>query len=165
MSPYLVIGLFGGLPLLLALILRVHTSALFLSIAGGYLMALFVGDTAGLVSRSFITNTSTAMVTKLVVFLLPIIMTMWIMRKSLGASQLPVHFLPMIGCALLILVLGVPFLPPATQAAVYGGFPGSILKQMPDAIIGVSVALQLVLMWVTARPRHNQSAHHTRHRK
>lgn len=147
---------------MLALLLRVHTSALFLSIAGGYLMSMYVGDTAGLVSRSFITNTSTGMVTKLVVFLLPIVMTMWIMRKSLNAAQIPVHFLPMLGCAMLVLVLSVPMLSPAIQADVYGSFPGSLLKQMPDAIVGVSVALQLVLMWVTARPRHNQDSHHGR---
>lgn len=128
-------------------------------------MALYVGDTAGLVSRSFITNSGTSMVTKLVVFLLPVVMTMWIMRKSLTAAQIPVHFLAMVGCALLVLVLAVPMLSPAVQADVYGSFPGSLLKQMPDAIVGVSVALQLALMWITARPRHNQDAHHGRHRK
>lgn len=164
MSPYLVIGLLGGLPLLLGLILRVHTSAYFLSIAGGYLLSSFISESAGLASTSFITNSSTAMTAKLVAFFLPIVMTLWLMRKSLGASQIPIHFLPMIGCALLILVLGLPLLSPAIQATVYSGFPGNILKQMPDAVVGVSVALQLLLMWLTARPRHNQTGHNGRHK-
>ncbi len=163
MTPIIIIGLLGGVPFLLALFLRINTAAFFVSIASGYLLASFVGDTAGLISRSFITSDSTATVAKLVVFFLPIVITMWIMHRSLSTAQMPAHFLPMVGCALLVLVLGLRLLPVATQASVYAGFPGSILKQMPDAIVGVSVALQLVLMWITARPRHYEPKH-SRHR-
>lgn len=162
MSQFVVIGLLAGLPFLLGLLMRIHTSALFLSIAGGYLLSLFVGDTAGLLSRSIITNSQTTMVAKLVVFFLPVVMTVWIMRKSLGASQLVIHFLPLIGCSMLILILGLPLLTANTQAMVYGSFPGNLLKQMSDAIVGVSVALQLILMWFTARPRPQV---HTKHHR
>lgn len=165
MSPLVIMGLLGGLPLLLALFLRVHTSALFLSIASGYLLSSFVGDTAGIISRSFITTSSTAMVTKLLVFFLPIVITMWLMRGSLSPVQMPMHFLPMVGCALLVLVLGLPLLSQTVQNSVYSGYPGNLLKQMPDAIVAISVALQLVLMWVTARPRHAPPAHHGRHKQ
>lgn len=150
---------------MLGLFLRVHTSALFISIASGYLLSSFVGETAGLVSRSFITDSSTGMITKIVVFFLPIVMTMWIMRRSLNAPQMVTHFLPLAGCALLVLVLGLPLLPTGTQDAVYGAFPGSLIKQMSDAIVGFAVALQLILMWITARPRHPKDAHHGRHHK
>lgn len=163
MSSVIIVGLLAGLPLLLWLVLRVHTSALFISIAGGYLMSSYVGETAGLVSRSFITNGSTAMITKIVVFFLPIVMTAWIMRKSLNGPQMVTHFLPMIGCALLILVLGLPLLTETAQATAYSSFPGNLVKQMSDAIVGIAVALQLVLMWITARPRHappKRSRHH-----
>lgn len=161
MSPLIIIVLLAGLPFLLGLLMRVHTSALFLSIISGYLLTLYVGDTAGLVARSFIASDQTPMVAKVVVFALPIVLTMWIMRKSLGGSQLLIHFLPLIGCALLVLVLGLPLLTPATQNAVYGSFPGTLIKQMSDAIVGISVGLQLLLMWITARPK---PPAHKRHR-
>lgn len=161
MSPYIIIALFAGLPLLFGLLLRVHSSALFLSIVSGYLLDLYVGDTAGLVARSFIANSQTPTFAKVIVFVLPIILTMWIMRKSLGGSQLVIHFLPLIGCALLVLVLGLPLLTPATQNVVYGSFPGNLVKQMSDAIVGIAVGLQLLLMWVTARPK---PPAHKRHR-
>lgn len=164
MSSLIIVSLLGGLPLLLWFVLRVHTSALFISIAGGYLLSSFVGETAGLVSKSFITDSSTAIITKIVVFFLPIVMTAWIMRKSLNAPQMVTHFLPMIGCALLILVLGLPLLSEATQATVYGSFPGNLIKQMSDAIVGIAVALQLILMWITARPRHNVPAKRAHHK-
>ena len=165
MTPIIIIGLLAGVPLLLGLLLRVHTSALFISVASGYLLSMFVGETAGLVSRSFITNTSTAMVTKMVVFLLPIAISMWILRKGLNAAQMVPHFLPLVGCSALILVLGLPLLPPATQTSVYSSFPGDLIKQMSDAIVGIAVALQLILMWITARPIRPKDVQHGRHHK
>lgn len=165
MSPLIIIGLFAGGTFLLGLFLRIHTSALFLSIASGFLLATYVGDTASLVARSFVAADSTGMIARLVLFLLPMLLTMWLMRGSLGAPQMVMHFLPLVGCAAIVTVLGITFLPDATQSAVYGSFPGSILKQMPDALVGIGVAFQLLLMWMTARPRRNPPPHHRGHHK
>lgn len=162
MSPLIILGLLAGVPLLVCLLLRIHTSALFISIVSGYLLATYVGDTAALVSRSFVASSSTGSVAQLVLFFLPVAITVWLMRGSLGPAQLVMHFLPLIGCIVIITVLGIGFLSEATQASVYGVFPGTIIKQMPDALVGISVALQLLLMWITARPHRNPPPHHRR---
>jgi hypothetical protein len=165
MSPLIIIGLFVGLPLVLGLLLRIHTSAFFLSIAGGFLLATYVGDTAALVSRSFVASSETGQVAQLVLFFLPMVITMWLMRGSLGPAQLVMHFFPLIGCALLVAVLGIGFLSEATQASVYSVYPGTLIKQMPDAFVGIAVSLQLFLMWMTARPHRNPPPHHRGHHK
>ena len=165
MSPLVILGLFALTPLLAGLFLRVHTSAYFLSIVSGFLLATYVGDTAGLVARSFIATSSTGTVAQVVLFLLPIVITVWLMRGSLGPAQFVLHFLPMIGCAVLVAVLGVGFLAEATRNSIYEVFPGTLLKQMPDALVGISVALQLLLMWMTARPHRNPPPHHRGHHK
>lgn len=166
MSPYIIIGLFAGVPLLLAIILRVHTSALFLSIAAGYLLAVFSGETAGLISTSIVKDGNAAMVTKLIFFYSPIVITLWLMRKSLAVPQVLVHFIPMVGCAALILVLGVPLLSQSTQDIFYSSSAGNTIRRTSDGIVSIAVASQLLLMWITARPRHNQAAgHHGRHKR
>lgn len=162
MSPLILLGLLVCIPLLLGMVLRVHTSALFLSIGSGYLLATFVGDTASLVARSFITSESTGTVAQLVLFLLPIAITMWLMRGSLAPAQVVLHFLPLLGCAVLIMVLGLQFFTEATRASVYSDPIGSYVQQMPDALVGLAVAFQLILMWITARPRRHAEAHHKR---
>lgn len=165
MSEYVVIGLLAGLPFLLAIILRVHTSALFISIASGYLLSSFVGETAGLLSSSFVKEDGTAMVAKLIVFFVPIVITMWLMRKGLAVSQLAFHFLPMVGCAVLVLLLGVPLLSQSTQDTFYAGAIGKTIQQTQDALVALSVAFQLIVMWIAARPRRAEAAHHGKHRK
>ena len=165
MSPLIILVLLGAVPLLVGLFLRVHTSALFLSIASGYLLALFVGDTASLVSRSFIASSGTGQIAPIVLFFIPIFMTMWLMRGSLGPAQIPLHFLPLVGCALLVLILGVELLPDTVNSSVYADFPGSLLKQVPDALVAGGVAVQLILMWLTARPRRGHEPHHRGHKK
>lgn len=165
MSPYVVIGLLAGLPLLLAIVLRVHTSALFLSIASGYLLSSFVGETAGLLSSSVIKDGGTGMIAKLVVFIVPIVITLWLMRKSLAVPQVVIHFLPMVGCAALVLVLGVPLLSESTKTMFYSSEIGKTIQVTSDAIVSISVAFQLILMWITARPRHQAPAHHGKHSK
>lgn len=162
MSPLVIIGLLGGIPLLLGLILRVHTSAFFLSIAGGYLLALFVGDTASLLSRSVVPADGSGQVAQMVLFLLPALITLWLMRGSLSPTQIPLHFFPLLGCAVIVLVLGLQLLPVSVTNNVYAEFPGTLIKQMPDALVGISVALQLLLMWITARPRRDHDKHHGR---
>ena len=162
MSPLILLGLLVGIPLLLGMFLRVHTSALFLSIASGYILATFVGETAGLVARSFITSDSTATVAQLVLFFLPVVITMWLMRGSLAPAQVVLHFLPLLGCAVLVMVLSLQFFTEATRAGIYSDPIGSYVQQMPDALVGFAVAMQLLLMWITARPRRHAEAHHKR---
>jgi hypothetical protein len=153
MNPIIIIGLLFGAPLLLGLFLRVHTSALFLSISGGYLLSEYFSTTAGLVSRSFLKTSESAMVAEMVVFYLPIVVTLWLMRGSLAARQMAAHFLPLVGCALIVLVAGVGLLSTDTQLLIYATAPGEILQNMPDILVGFAVLAQLVLMWATARPQ------------
>jgi hypothetical protein len=155
MSPLLLIALLAGLPFVLGFLLRVHTSALFLSIASGYLLSEFFGETSGLVARSFLKTDQAALTAEILVFFIPILVTLWLMRGSLAPRQLVSHFVPLVGCALLVMVLGLRLLPPTTQFSVYESSFGSILQTMPDVIIGFAVAAQLILMWATARPRHH----------
>lgn len=150
MSPLILFALLAGLPLLLVMVLRVHASAFFISVSAGYLLSQFAGDTAGLIGSSFVKNSPDT--TVLVIFLIPMLLTLWFMRKSLPSSQLVLQFLPQLGSSLLVFILVVPLLSVNLQQTIQSDPVASQLLRANDAIVAFAVALQLLLMIITARP-------------
>lgn len=150
MSPLILFVLLACSPFLLVMLLRVHASAFFISVSAGYLLSQFAGDTAGLIGSSIVKNSPDT--TVLILFLVPMLLTLWFMRKSLPSSQLVLQFLPQLGSSLLVFILVVPLLSADLQAIVQSDPLASQLLRANDAIVAFAVALQLLLMIITARP-------------
>jgi hypothetical protein len=152
MTPLVLFALLAGLPFLAIMALRVHSSAFFISVASGYLLSEFIGGTAGLFSSSIFKNSPE--ITLLAVFLLPIVITIWFMRKSLPSSQLVVQILPQVANSLLIFALAVPLLSESIQATLAQDEIANSIIKMDDAVVTFAVVAQLALMIITARPQH-----------
>jgi hypothetical protein len=154
MSPYILAGILAGVPLLIVLAFRVHSSAFFISISAGYLLSQFASNTAGLIDSSFVMSGNTGEITKLIIFLLPIVLTVWLMRGTMPGRQLFLHTIPQVGNSLLLIILLLPLLPQNLQDTINSNPASGILHQVNDLIVAITVLLQLFIMVVTSKAPH-----------
>lgn len=164
MPPLVLLGLIAGLPLLLFIILRVKPLYIFVSIVTGYFLVTMLGDTAGLTFSSMIHFSGSDAFIQLVLLLLPLIITLFLMRKTLSPAALPFQLILLIANALMLAEFIVPLLPPGTQHAIYSTSIGSILRQAHDVLIAGVAGLHVLVMWIM-RPRHQGEHGHGHHGK
>jgi hypothetical protein len=145
MQPYVLLVLLAGLPILLALLLRVSAIFLFLSVAVGNLLVLFLSDDTTVAVDAFSKGSQTPMIVRLTLLLLPVVFTLFVLRKSLASSKFLLHFLPIIGTGLTLLVLALPILPSEAQAQIFAVPFGGIFKQSQDLIVAITGVLVLLL--------------------
>lgn len=159
MEPLVLLGLLAGLPFILSIVLRVHASAFFISVAGGYLLTQFIGDTTGLITGSLVKNSGDTAL--LIVCLAPVIITFWFMRKSLPSSQIFIQFLPQLATSLMLFAVLLPLLPSDMSSNLQSDNMARELIVASDAIVLFAVVLQVLLMIITSRPpSHPKKGHH-----
>lgn len=152
MSPLIVFLLFAIGLFVLSFGLRVHSSAIFIAITGGYITAQFISDDSGYINA---VTDSGVQYAQLAAFLVPILLTLWLMRKSLPSSQFILQFLPHLGNSLLAFILILAFLPTGLLTTLQSDPIARTLINADDVIIMFAVVLQLFLMILTARPSHD----------
>lgn len=161
MPPLIILALILGLPLALAVLLRVKPLYLFTSIVTGYFWAQFLGDSAELTIRSMVHVSHPDVVIRLFLLLIPIALTFALMRKTLSASALPFQFILLVADSLLLGVFLVPLLTSGTQEAIYQTHAGNIFRQAHDVAIAAVAGLHLLVMFIM-RPKHH-GKHGKRH--
>jgi hypothetical protein len=165
MAPYVIVAAIAGLPVLLALVFRVSAVFLFLSIAVGNLLVLYLGTEAGLVSGLVSNDSIAPMVAQLVLLLLPVLLTLLFLRKSLPKHKLLLHLLPLFACGMMLMAVALPLLPGGIRAEILTSSVGPYFNNTQNLIVGTSALLVLLLTWVTHRshelhPRHKKKKHH-----
>lgn len=161
MQPVILFAVLAGLPVFNALIMRVSAIFLFTSIAVGNFLVLYLSDDAALAANAFTKSQYVPMVTQLTLLLLPIILTLFVLRKSLPKSKLLLHIIPLIGCGLSIAVLALPLLPSEVQGQIFGMPSGDVFKNSQDLIVSITAIMVLMLMWRTHG--HHDGKHHKKH--
>lgn len=149
MTPLILFALMIGIIFLLAYVLRVHSSPLFIGITSGYLLALFLADTDGYIS---FTSSGELNIVVLAAFTFPVILTLWLMHKSMPTNQFIVQLLPQLGNSVLFFILLYPLLPADTQQNLLSDPLARTAINAADALVVFAVVVQLVLMIVTTRP-------------
>lgn len=157
MAPLVLFAVIAGLPVLNAIVLRVSAIFLFISIAVGNFLVLYLGDDAILAVNAFTKDKNVPMVVQLTLLFLPVVLTLITLRKSLAKSKLLLHIVPLIGCGLSLAVLAVPLLPSDLQAQIFALPLGDIFKNSQDLIISVTAVMVLLLTWRSYR--HNDDKH------
>lgn len=163
MMPTILLAAMAGLPVLLALLLRVNAVYLFVSVAAGDLLVRYLADDAALALNAFIRSNNVPTVTYLVMLLVPVVLTLLILRKSLPTTKVLLHIPALVGCGLLVAALALPLLPSPLQSQVVDLPAGNVLRQSQDIIVGVTTALVLFLAWHSYRPRDGKSKKHGKH--
>lgn len=158
MLPLIIIGAVVIVPVLLALIFRVNALYLFVSICVGYLLQFALSDDVDLAIATIIKGSNSMIVARLVLLAVPIILTLFMLRKTAGKLLL-FQLLPLIFSGLLLAALALPLLPPTTEQAIYDSSYGGNIRGAQDLVIATAVVSNLVLMW-TLFKHHGKSKHH-----
>lgn len=79
--------------------------------------------------------------------LIPVILTLTLMRKTLSASALPFQFILLASDSLLLAIFLVPLLTPAMQSTIYQTPAGNIFRQAHDVSIAAIAGLHLLVMF------------------
>jgi len=162
MSPLILIAVIGLLPLILFVVLRVKPLYLFVSIVSGYFNVEFLGATVQLMLGSVIKVNNVTVFINVALLLLPLVITLFLMRKTLSTSSLPFQFILLVANSLLVAAFLVPLLTPGVQGTFYLTQPGSVLRQSNDVLIPAIAGMHVLVMWIM-RPRHDDHAKHKGH--
>lgn len=162
-TPLALLGVLIGLPLLNALLFRVNAIFLFVSIAVGNLLVQFLGDDVILAVNAFSRSQNVPMIVNLSLQLAPVVMTLFILRKSVPPTKMLLHLLPLVGCCLMIAVLALPLLPLATQEQIFALPLGDVFKQSQDLVVAITAVMILALTWRSYRPHDGKHGKRSKH--
>lgn len=160
MTPLVLIALIAGIPVLIAILLRVSSIYLFLSIVCGYLLTEFVGETTALTVRSFFKTGQIELLTNLILFAAPILISLVMLRKTLTRRQFPLQIIPLLGNGLLILVLAIPLMTAGVRGTIMSNPTSHAVYQLTDIIVALSAVTHLALLWTIGKPDHHKGKHH-----
>ena len=149
MVPIVLFAAIAGLPILNAIILRVSAVFLFVSIAVGNFLVLYLSDDVILAINAFSKDKNIPMIVQLVLLLLPVFLTLVFLRKSTTRGKFLLHLVPLIGCGLSLAVFTLPILPQDIQNQLFESPSGNIFKNAQDLIVSVTSVLVLILTWHT----------------
>ncbi len=158
--PLILLAVIAGVPVVLALMFRVSAVFLFLSLMIGDLLVKFVSDDASLVLGSVLKNAKVPMAVELGLLLAPVVLTLLVLRRSMPASKLFLHILPLVLTGLSIAVLTIPLLASSTQAQIFETSTGSVFKRSQDLIIGITSVTILLLAWQSHKHRPDKHGKH-----
>ncbi len=154
-----------ALPIALIIFLRINATLVFLSMCLGVVLAQFVAtDSSSLTSLLSTAHVGSTVhpnnnTWKLILLLLPMVVTMGIMIRTVkGNSKMAYNLLPAIGVGFVGALLIVPLLP---ASASHDIISSPLWRQMIRAqalIVGISAVACLASLWLM-RPKHHDSKH------
>jgi hypothetical protein len=147
-----------AVPLVLALVFRVSAIYLFLSIAVGNLLVVYLGREADLVNLMIGLGTGGWQLAQLLLFFLPVLFALFFLRKSMPRSKTGFHLLPLLACSVMCLILLLPLLPIVVTESLEVVPVGSALIGREGIIVAVTGFLALGLTWLSHH-RHQPHLH------
>lgn len=161
MSPDIMLLLIIGVPAAVLVLLRVNAALAFFSACLGAVLLKFVGGAAADFANAFIPALSGNNL-KLAVMLLPLVLSILFLRKSVKGGRLLLNILPAVGTGLLVAFLAVPLLPANSASSIIASDGWGELLKFQALIIGLSALVALLFVWLD---RHHRAAHKSKHEK
>lgn len=162
MPPLILLALLAGVPLILLTLLRVKPLYIFVSIITGSLWVQYLGEPADLMLRSLVHISHPDVVARIFLLLVPLTITLLLMRKSLPASALPFQFFLLVANSILLAVLVINLLPIGVRNSLYSTDAGNVVRQANDVLIPGIAGLHVLVMWIM-RPKNHDG--HGKHKK
>lgn len=161
MAPALLLAIVIAAPALLIVFMRSDAAVVLLSLCAGDLLVKYVGsDTANAVDK--IAKQDTAGWAYVGLLLLPAVLSILALRKSVSSVKMPINLVTAIATGVLAVILVVPLLPPDLNHQLTNNFLWDKLQQYQTAIIAGSIAIALVSLWLGG---HNSKHGHKKHKK
>jgi|ERR1700741_47136 len=159
MFPLIVFAAIVAAPVLLALLFRVNAVFVFMSIAAGYLLQMSLSDSVDLLVATFIRNSNSLVIARVVLFVLPVALTLILLRKTVGRS-LVFQFIPLLFSGMMLGVLLLPLLSPGFSQSVYSTQYGGSIRSSSDLVTAIAVASNIILAFMLFK----QHGGHKKHR-
>lgn len=152
------------------MVLRINAALVFLSLCLGNVLVQFVAEDADsfmTILQSYqpgqIPDASNDM-TKLVLLLLPVVLTAIFMIKTVRGSKLVINFLPALGVGLLGALLVVPLLGEGLSLDIMNSTLWIEASKAQNLIVGSSSLICLFVLWLQ-RPKTGDGEKHGKHHK
>ena len=161
MTPSVILGAIVLVPLLLLMLLRVNATLVFLSLCLGDVLVQFVaGDASSFMSLLKSTHATPVTDTvasgnnlvRLVLLLLPVLLTTLFMIKTVKGAKLALNVLPATGVGLLGGLLVVPLLSAGLSHNIIASPLWLQVTRAQNLIVGSSALICLLVLWVQ-RPK------------
>lgn len=168
MSPTLILGAIVVVPVVIIMVLRINAALVFLSLCLGDVLVQFVsGDTDSFMSLFSSSHAVSHVATnhnyvKVGLLLLPVLLTMLFMIKTVRGIKLALNLLPAAGVGLLGALLAVPLLSAGLKGSVTHTQLWTQAQRAEDLIVGVSALLCLLMLWLQ-RPKSSHNEKHGKH--
>ncbi len=153
-------------PVVLLVMLRINAALVFLSLCLGDVLVRFVGsDVVSIVAGASTSVHTTDSMIKLVLLLVPVVLTMLFMIKTVKRSLRLANALPAIGVGFLTALLAVPLLPSGLAHNITTSNLWTQAQNVQSAIVAGS-ALVCLLFLLMQRPKSHDEKHgHKRHKE
>lgn len=148
-----------AVPALLLVLLRTNAAIVFLSLCAGALLVQFVGLEADLVGTVMANNSAVSQYSRLILLLLPVVLAIFMTRKTAPQSKVVFNALAAIAVGLVGALLVVPLLPGGAQQTITGTEGWKLLENSREFVVAASVGVSLLAMWIML-PRHKDKKKH-----
>ncbi len=159
MVPLIVFGVIVGLPVLLALILRVNAVFVFMSVAAGYLLQMSMSSSVDLMAATFIRGSDSLVIARTALFALPIVVVLLLLRKTAGRSAI-FQVIPLLFSGMMFGLLLLPLLTPGFSQSVYASQYGSNIRSAGDLVTAIAVASNIILAITLFKQHGGHKKHH-----
>jgi hypothetical protein len=159
MLPLILFGAIIGAPVLLALLFRVNAVFVFMSICAGYLLQMSMGASVDLTVAMFVKGSNTLVIARLILLGLPIVLTIFFLRKTIGRS-LVFQIVPLVFSGMLLGALVLPLLPNSFTQNVYSSQYGSSIRSSSDLVTATAVASNIILAFMLFKSNSGHKKHH-----
>jgi len=151
-------------PVLLIVLLRVNAAFVFLSLCLGDVLVQFTGnDAVSIFTGASINAQLPASTIKLLLLLLPAVLTVLFMIKTVKSKQKYFNVLPALGTGVLTSLFVVPQLPPGLSHAITHSNIWTQIQTYQSGLVAISTLICLLFLW-TQRPKHEKEDKHKKHK-
>lgn len=149
-----------AVPAVIVVLLRVNAAVAFFSLCAGSLLVRYVGHEANLAGSFFSNSTALDPYSKLFLLLLPLVLTIVIMRKTIPAHKLAFNIVPAVAIGLVGVLLAVPLLSGAAYDALTKTEGWHLLEASQEFVVIASVGVSLIALWLTKPLGHGNRKKH-----
>lgn len=162
MTPVIVLAAIALAPVLLLMLLRINAPLVFLSLCLGDVLVQFVGKDVDALVGTFSAQapgeTPDYATVKLILLLLPPVLTMLFMLKTVKKKALWINFLPALGVGALMALLVVPLLPSGISYDITSSDIWDQAQSYQGYIVGLTATVSLITIWMQ-RPKNHEDKH------
>lgn len=159
MIPLIVFGAIIIVPVLLALIFRVNAVFIFISVCAGYFLQFALSDDVDLAVATVIRGSNSIIIAKLALLVLPLLVTLFVLRKTVGKSVL-FQIIPLLFSGMLLATLVLPLSPVEFADNIYNSQFGTNIKRSQDLVITAAVVSNMALLWMLFKHKNTHGKHH-----